>query len=150
MKKSILGCFIGLSIVLSLDSLSRVFIALYHDQSILMFSYSAYPGVFWAVFLTAIAGISTFLGAVFSFTYGKSRQILSLSLFIVLIILLRYAQIHLLYETETIFYPVAGLIVSLLAVILAWKLVRPSKEKDQDFNEAPVKQGYHPVNEDGA
>ncbi len=144
MKKSILGCFIGLSIVLSLDSLSRVFIALYHDQAILMFSYSAYPGALWAVLLTAMAGISTFLGGLFSFTYGKSNQVLSLSVFTVLIILLRYAQIHLLYETETIFYPITGMILSLLAIFFAWKLARPGKKKDEEFKQ------HHPVNETGA
>jgi hypothetical protein len=150
MKKSILGCFIGFCVVWSLDSFSRVLIAHYHDQSILMFSYSDYPGVLWAILLTLIAGISTFLGGLFSFTYGKSQQILSLSIFTGLIILFRYAQIHLLYETETIFYPVTGLILSLLAIYLAWKLVRPDAElkrgkmKDEEFKQ------HHPVDQSGA
>ncbi len=144
MKKSILGCFIGLSIVLSLDSISRVLVALYHDHTILMFSYSAYPGAIWAVLLTLMAGISTFLGGLFSFSYGKSKQVLSLSVFTVLIILLRYAQIHLLYETETIAYPIAGFILSLLAIFFSWKLVRPERKKDEEFKQ------HHPVDESGA
>lgn len=131
MKNSILGSLIGLSIVLSIDSVSRVLAALIFDQQILMFSYTGYPGMATPILLTLMAAISTFLGGLFAFTYGKSRQVVSLLLFLVLIIFLRYGQVHLLYTTEGIVYPIIGLILSILAIFLAWKLVRPSKNQEK-------------------
>ncbi len=143
MKKSILGGFIGLSIVLSLDSLMRVLIALYVDEQILMFSYTGYPGFLPVILITVMAGISSFLGCLFVLTYDKNHQIAGLILFILLLSGLRYGQIHLLYPTEGILYPILGFILSLIAIFLAWKVVRPSKsEKDAEkFN-----QQHHPVN----
>ena len=144
MKKGILGGLIGVSIVLSIDSLSRVFIALSLDTSILMFSYSEYDGFFWPILLTAIAMVSAFAGALFSFTYGKSHKYSSILSYLFCLILLRYGQIHLLFDTETIVYPVVALILSLVAVFLAWKLVFPKPEipKSNDENE----EKYHTAN----
>jgi TM2 domain-containing membrane protein YozV len=142
MKKSILGGLIGLSIVLSLDSLMRVLIALYVAEEILMFSYTGYPGLLSVILITLMAGLSSFLGGLFVLTYDKKHQIAGLILFILLLSGLRYGQIHLLYPTEGILYPIIGLILSLIAVFLAWKVVRPSKsEKDAEkFNRQ-----HHPV-----
>ncbi len=144
MKKGILGGLIGVSIVLSIDSLSRVFIALSVDSSILMFSYSEYEGFFWPVFLTFIAMVSSFTGGLFSFTYGKSHKYSSLTTYLLCLILLRYGQIHLLFETETIVYPIAALILSVVSVFLAWKLVFP-KAKKPEIKEN--EDDYHPVNQ---
>lgn len=145
MKKSILGGLIGLSIVLSLDSLMRVLIALYVDEQILMFSYTGYPGLLSVILITFMAGISSFLGGLFVLTYDKNHQIAGLILFILLLTGLRYGQIHLLYPTEGILYPIIGLILSLIAIFLAWKVVRPSKtEKDtENFT-----RNHHPVDSD--
>ncbi|TVQ00115.1 MAG: hypothetical protein EA359_16320 [Balneolaceae bacterium] len=142
MKKSILGGLIGLSIVLSLDSLVRVLIALYVDEQILMFSYTGYPGWLSVILITMMAGLSSFLGALFVLTYDKNHQVAGLILFGVLLTGFRYGQIHLLYPTEGIIYPIIGFILSLIAIFLAWKVVRPSKsEKDAGtFN-----QQHHPV-----
>src|SRR5690625_6392912 len=75
MKKSVLGAFIGLSVVLSIDSLARVIIAVLENEEILMFSYSGYPGIIWPIVLVAVAGLSTFLGALFTLSYGKLHKI---------------------------------------------------------------------------
>ncbi|TVR14396.1 MAG: hypothetical protein EA391_12785 [Balneolaceae bacterium] len=144
MKKGILGGLIGVSIVLSIDSLSRVFIALSLDTSILMFSYSEYDGFIWPILLTVIAMLSAFAGAVFSFTYGKSHKYSSILSYLLSLILLRYGQIHLLYETETIVYPIIALILSLIAVLLAWKLIFPKPKAPESKDETEEK--YHTAN----
>ncbi|MCC5943139.1 MAG: hypothetical protein JJU37_16455 [Balneolaceae bacterium] len=142
MKKGILGGLIGVSIVLSIDSLSRVFVALSLDSSILMFSYSEYEGFIWPILLTAVAMISAFAGGLFSFTYGKSHKYSSLTSYLLCLILLRYGQIHLLFDTETIVYPVTALILSLISVFLAWKLVFPKPKK---LESSENEDDYHPI-----
>lgn len=133
MKKSLIGSLIGVCIVVTIDLLSRVVIALYMKQDILMFSYSNYPGLLWPVLLTVIAGFSTLFGGMFALTYGRFKQVFTVILFTILIALLRYTQIHVLFETETILYPILSFILSLLAVFLAWKIIHKPKEKPEDF-----------------
>lgn len=153
MKKSFLGSFIGISIILSIDSISRVIISLYENEDILMFSYSLYSG-FWPILLVAIAAFSTFFGAMFALTYGRQKQVFSLVLFTILAGLFRFGQITLLDDTEGLLYPVVALILSLLSIFLAWKLIRPSKTKDDqgDDNEfkpsASQKHHHYPVDGD--
>lgn len=131
MKKSILGSFVGICILITLESLTRVIIALYMKEDILMFSYTNYPGIIWPVLITVVTGFSSFFGAMFSLTYGRKKQILTLSLFSLLLILLRYGQIHILFETESIFFPILTLILSLIAIFLAWNVVRrPDKNSE--------------------
>ncbi len=142
MKKGILGGLIGVSIVLSIDSLFRVFIALFLDTSILMFSYSEYEGLLWPVLLTIVAMISAFSGGLFSFTYGKLHKYSSLISYLVCLMLLRYGQIHLLFETETIIYPIVALILSLVAVFFAWKLAFP-KRPEFEGKEIEEDKSYH-------
>src|SRR5690625_1264105 len=95
MKRKVLGAFIGLSVVLSIDSLARVIIAVLENEEILMFSYSGYPGIIWPIVLVAVAGLSTFLGALFTLSYGKLHKITGLFIFIILLTLLRYSQTYL-------------------------------------------------------
>ncbi|MCG2589065.1 hypothetical protein [Rhodohalobacter sulfatireducens] len=151
MKKSLLGSLIGISIILSLESLSRVIISLYENEDILMFSYSLYSG-FWPMLLVVIAAFSTFFGAMFALTYGREKQVFSLILFVIFAGLYRYGQITLLDDTEGLLYPVVVLVLSLLSIFLAWKLVRPSKaKKDQDSSgtpPTPQKHHHHPVDGD--
>lgn len=131
MKKSLLGSFVGICIIITLESLTRVIIALYMKEDILMFSYTNYPGLLWPVLITVISGFSSFFGAMFAFTYGRKKQILTLSLFSFLLLFLRYGQIHILYETESIFFPILTLILSLIAIFLAWKIIRrPDKNSE--------------------
>lgn len=127
-------------------------IALYMKQDILMFSYSNYPGLLWPILLTFIAGFSSFFGAMFSLTYGRKKQIVTLITFSILLLLFRYAQIHILYDTESIFYPVLSLILSLIALFLAWKVIRRpdksselyQKESDEDDFEPTSGHEEHP------
>lgn len=153
MKRSLLGSFIGISIILSIDSISRVIISLYEKEDILMFSYSLYSG-FWPILLVAIAAFSTFFGAMFALTYGRQKQIFSLILFIILAGLFRYGQIVLLDDTEGLLYPVVALVVSLVSIFLAWRLVRTTKAKEDqggndDFTPSTTQKHHHyPVDGD--
>lgn len=148
MKKSVLGSLIGVSIILSIDSLSRVIISLYENEDILMFSYSLYMG-FWPILLVGIAAFSTFFGAMFAFTYGREKQVFSLILFTIFAGLYRYGQIVLLDDTEGLLFPVIALVVSLLSIFVAWKLVRPSKTKmESDESEFSTQKHHHPVDDD--
>lgn len=144
MKKSILGSFIGISIVLSIESFARVVAALTFDMDIPMFSYTAFPGIITPILLTVTAAVSSFLGALFLLTYGKKSEIISLVLFVLLLILLRFGQIHLLYGTESIVYPVIALVLSLISVFIAWKVLHPKKGEEE--NEFETKQ-HHPVSD---
>ena len=136
MKKSLSGSLIGICIVVTIDLLSRVVIALYMKEDILMFSYSNYPGLLWPILLTGIAGFSTLFGGMFALTYGRDKQVFTVILFTILIILLRYSQIHILFETETILYPILTFTLSLIAVFLAWKFIHKPKENPDsgEFN----------------
>lgn len=154
MKRSLLGSFIGISIILSIDSISRVIISLYNTQDIFMFSYTEYTG-FWPILLVAIAAFSTFFGAMFALTYGRQKQIFSLILFILLTGLFRYSQLLLLDDTEGLLYPVIALVLSIFSVLLAWRLVRSPKAKnsdesnDEDFTQPePRKHHHYPVDGD--
>ena len=136
MKKSILGSFIGLSIVISIDAFARVIFALFFDVEIPMISYTAFPGIITPALLTAIAAVSALLGALFSLTYGKKNKIVSLFLYTLLLMLIRYGQIHLLYGTETIVYPILALVLSLIAIFFAWKILQPKKaENSEEFSQ---------------
>ncbi|MDZ7718934.1 MAG: hypothetical protein U5K72_08970 [Balneolaceae bacterium] len=150
MKKSLLGSLIGISIIFSIDSLSRVIISLYENEDILMFSYSLYSG-FWPVLLVAIAAFSTFFGAMFALSYGREKRVFSLIIFILFAGLYRYGQIVILDDTEGLLFPVIALVLSLISIFLAWKLIGRSKSKDnQDKSEPPIspQKHHHPAGDD--
>lgn len=155
MKKSLLGSLLGISIILSIDSLSRVIISLYNNQDILMFSYSEYTG-FWPVALTGISAFSSFFGAMFALTYGRAQQTLTLVLFIFLAGLYRYGQILMLKDTEGLLLPVTALVLTLVSILVAWRLVRPKKTKterpagENEHLTTPTSQKHHhPSQSDG-
>lgn len=146
MKKSILGGFIGLSIVISIETIARITLSLYMDYDFQAISYSEFPGILWPVLLVAIAGFSSLLGGIFALSYGKEHRASALLTFLFLLSSLRYAQVHLLFETDP-FYSISALIVSLFVLILAWKLTTPKQLKEKlndDFNQThhhPEKHG---------
>lgn len=133
MKKSLIGSLIGIGIVVIIDLLSRVVIALYMKEDVLMFSYSNYPGLLWPALLTVIGGFSSLFGGMFALTYGRTNQVFTVTLFTTLILLLRYSQIHVLYETETLLFPLITFTLSLIAVFLAWKIIHKPLEKGSEF-----------------
>jgi len=151
MKNGLLAGLIGVSIVLSVDSITRVILSTYLGQEILMFSYNGYPGLVWPFLLAFVAGVSSLLGATFSLTYGKSHRIIALISFLIFLGILRYGQIHLLYETEGLFYPITALIFSLIALFAAWKITKPKitlqKESFTD-EESPKPKHHQPGNPD--
>jgi len=151
MKNGLLAGLIGVSIVLSTDSLSRILLSTYLDQEILMFSYTGYPAPVWPFVLAFLAGVSSFLGGIFSLSYGKQHRVFSLISFLIFLGILRYVQIHLLYETE-LFYPVTALIFSLIALFAAWKVTSPkSTPASGDFTEEePSKPKHHQPGNPGA
>jgi hypothetical protein len=156
MKNGLLAGLIGVSIVLSIDSITRVLLSTYLGEEILMFSYYDKFGLVWPFFLTFVAGISSFLGSTFSLTYGKHHRVLALIFFLVFLVLLRYGQIHLLYvtegsENEGLFYPVTALVFSLIAILPAWKLTSgSSKQVNEDVmeNELPKPKHHQPGSPD--
>lgn len=145
MKNGILAGLIGVSIILSVDSLSRVILSTYLGQEILMFSYAEYPGLIWPFLLIIMAGVSSFLGGIFSLTYGKRHRVLALISLLIFLGILRYVQIHLLYETEGLFYPITALIFSLIALFVAWKVTsdKSSPKSDEYEKSTPPKQKHH-------
>ncbi len=137
--------------MLSIDSITRVLLSTYLGEEILMFSYYDKFGLVWPFFLAFVAGISSFLGSTFSLTYGKHHRVLALIFFLVFLGLLRYGQIHLLYETEGLFYPVTALVFSLIAILPAWKLTSgSSKQVNEDVmeNEPPKPKHHQPGSPD--
>lgn len=124
MKKSVLGSFVGLAIIVAIDSFSRVVVALYMQYDILMVAYTSYPGIFWPLVLTVIAGFSAFFGAMFSLTYGRTHRVVTVSIFVFLVMGLRYGQLHLLMGQESLFYPITALVLSLGGTLLAWHLTK--------------------------
>lgn len=156
MKKSLLGSLVGVSIILSIDSLSRVIISLYNTQDILMFSYTEYTG-FWPVLLVIISAFSSFFGAMFALTYGRTKQILTFITFTVLAGLYRYGQLYLLKDTEGLLFPVIALVLTLLTILFAWKLVRKTKNdtkplsenSEEEFTTIPPSHKHHHPTENG-
>jgi hypothetical protein len=144
MKNALLAGLIGVSIVLSIDSLTRVLLSTYLGEEILMFSYYDKFGLVWPFMLAFIAGVSSFLGSTFSLTYGKNHRVMALLSFLIFLGLLRYVQIHLLFETEGLFYPVTALIFSLIAVLAAWKVTSPKTTLTADsFTEEEAAKPKH-------
>lgn len=145
MKKGLLAGLIGVSIVISIDSLTRVILSTYLGEEILMFSYYDKFGLIWPFFLAFTAGISSFLGSSFTLSYSKSHRITALISFLIFLGILRYGQIHLLYETEGLFYPVTALVFSLIALIAAWKVTSPkSKVNSESYTEEEkIKPKHH-------
>src|SRR6056297_985094 len=144
MKNGLLAGLIGVSIVLSVDSITRVILSTYLGQEILMFSYNGYPGLVWPFLLAFIAGVSSFLGGTFSLTYGKNHRVFALISFLVFLGVLRYGQIHLLYETEGLFYPITALVFSLIALLAAWKVTSTKTTSvSEPFNEDETSKPKH-------
>lgn len=134
MKKSLLGSFVGLAIIMAIDTFARVIIALYMQYDILMIAYTSYPGILWPLVLTLVAGFSAFFGGMFSLTYGRTHRVLTITVFLVLVSALRYGQLHLLIGQESLFYPITALVLSMGGILLAWQLTK---------NQRPVEAKHH-------
>jgi hypothetical protein len=143
MKKAFIGSLIGIAIVMALDSFARVIISIYQGEDIMMFSYSQYPGMIWPVILTIISGFTAFFGGMFSLTYGRSKRMVNLSGFLVLLILLRYGQVYMLTGIESLFYPIAALVLSLIGLMLAWQLTGKTAKQSSVSQESDHKRDYH-------
>lgn len=121
MKNALLGSLIGVAIVFALDMFVRILISLYTDQAMIIFGFQDYPGFMWALLIVLLTFVSTTLGGMFTLSYGKEHLKWSLVIFTTFILLLRYGQVHVLINTETLVYPILALIVSLLGIAAAWK-----------------------------
>ncbi len=145
MKKSFIGSFVGIAIVVALDSFARVIISIYMGEDIMMFSYTQYPGLLWPVLLTLIGGFTAFFGSMFSLTYGRSHRVVTLTSYLILVILLRYGQIYLLTGKESLFYPITALVLSLGGLLIAWQLTGKTKAQSAFGNDDEFEQshGHH-------
>lgn len=133
MKNALLGSLIGVTIVFALDIFIRIAISLYTDQTVIIFGFEEYPGFIWAVLIVLFTSVSTALGGLFALSYGKSYLRWSIVIFTMFILFLRYGQIHILINTETLAYPILALIMSLLGIAAAWTVLtrrRTHKEKE--------------------
>lgn len=149
MKQALIGSFAGIAILFALDSFVRVIVAVYSGTDILMFSYSEYGGLMWPVMLTIFAGLTSFLGAMFALTYGRSHKGLTASIYVLMLIAVRYGQIHLLLPTESLFYPITALILSLGGAFFAWQLLK-DKPVSATANAPETKTHYHTPEPDGS
>ena len=131
MKKSIVGSLIGICIIIAVDSFIRVIVSVYSGTEILMISYSSYPGIMWPVALTIFAGFSTFIGGMFALTFGRAKPKMTALTFTVLLIIIRYSQVHLLIDQEMLLYPIIAMVLSIGAIILAWNLTGGKKHKEK-------------------
>ncbi len=139
MKDLFLGSLIGILITFALDTFLRLFISLTVGIEVSVLGYAEYPG-FWKILLSFLTLITTFFGAYFALTYIKRKHVVAIIIFGVLLIILRYAQIHYSIGIESLFFPIAALVFSLIGAGLAWKwLHRKGK-----FNKAHKPQYHQP------
>lgn len=141
MKDIFLGSLIGILIVFALDTFIRLFIAATLGMEVSVMGYAEYPGL-WKIFLSILTLMTTFFGAYFALTYTKRKHVMVIIIFGTLLVALRYGQIHAGIGHESLFFPIAALVFSLLGTGLAWKwLHRKGK-----INKANKPQ-YHQPNE---
>lgn len=140
MKNALLGSLVGIAVVIALDSLIRILVAVYSGIPIPMLSYEEFDFM-WTLVITIFTGFTTFLGGMFSFNFGRTHKVMTVIYFSLLVILVRYGQIHLLYPQESLFYPVTALVLSLAGVFLAWQLSnkggKPEKEPKEQYHHYP-------------
>jgi len=149
MKRGIIGSLIGIAIVIAADLILRVILALTLEAELSFFSYANYPGFFWGFIISIFALVSSFLGGAFTVNYADSKKLLSLITFGILLMILRYGQIHVVMERE-LMLPILTLIFSLIAVALVWKFfirkkqmstgkdeVHPNKNKNKHHYPTP-------------
>ncbi|REL37636.1 hypothetical protein DYD21_07580 [Rhodohalobacter sp. SW132] len=136
MKKSIIGSFIGLAIVVAADTLIRVIISLTTHHPLSLFHYEIYDGFIWAIVICASTFATSFAGGAFTVTYADKNKLVGLISFGILLTLIRYGQIHYVMETELLF-PMVSLFLSLVALFLVWKFYLRKKGKPSHQQEPP-------------
>ncbi len=141
MKQIFLGSLIGILIVFALDTFLRLFISLTAGTELSVMGYGAYP-FFWKIVLSLLTLVTTFLGAYFSLTYVKRKHAFVITSFGLLIVAIRYSQIHFSIGIESLIYPISALIFSLLGTWLAWKWLHRKGKIDKE-----VKRHHHQTEE---
>ena len=127
MKNIVLGSLIGIAIVFAFDTLIRIIISVGIETDIRVIEYEAYPGMFWKLIVASSALITTFAGSFYALKHAEDHQLTVVLLFGALIVALRYGQIHYVMGTESLFYPIAALVFSLIGIVGAWKLTHRKK-----------------------
>ncbi|MEX2457191.1 MAG: hypothetical protein WD381_07735 [Balneolaceae bacterium] len=141
MKDIFLGSLIGILIVFALDTCIRLLIAYTLGMDVSVMGYASYEGL-WKILLSFLTLITTFLGAYFALTYIKRKHVVMILVFGVLLIALRYGQIHSSIGMESLFFPIAALVFSLLGAGLAWKWIHRKGKLNKEH-----KPQYHQANE---
>lgn len=126
MKKSIIGSLIGVAIVVAADTIIRVIVSTSLNIPVDLFLYETY-GITWSLLLCALTLVTSFLGGIFSVTYADVKKRLALIMYGVLLMAVRYGQIHYAMELELLL-PIVALVFSLLAVVLVWRFFLSKKK----------------------
>ena len=141
MKNLLLSGLIGIAIVVALDAIFRISISVFAGIEIDIIYYRPYGAVLWKLLIVMFSAISAFAGGMFAVSYHSDQKKTAIIFFSVLLVLLKYIQVHFMIGLETLVYPVAALVFALLGVVLVWRL-RVSQKESQV--EEPPKKHHQP------
>ena len=141
MKNLLLSGLIGIAIVVALDAIFRISVSVFAGIEIDIIYYSSYPGIFLKLLIALFSVVSAFAGGMFAISYYSDKKKTALIFFAILLILLKYVQVHFLIGVETLIYPISALIFALLGVVLVWRL-KISKQEEQTYE--PPKKHHQP------
>mgnify|MGYP005845221203 CR=1 FL=1 len=136
MKKAIYGIIGGLSTVIALEAFIRLVISIYLKLDIIFLGYSAYPGMFWPIFLVLITAFTSFFGGMLAGTVGRNHLYVVLSIYVLILFIIRVAQLQYIINTEagfnSSFYASVALIVSILGAVGSWLLLKRNRTGSQE------------------
>lgn len=142
MKNLILSGLIGIAIVVALDAIFRISISVFAGIEIDIIYYRPYGAVLWKLLIVMFSAVSAFAGGMFAVSYHGEKKKTAIIFFSVLLVLLKYIQVHFMISVETLAYPVAALVFALLGVVLVWRM-RVSHKEEQIIEE-PSKKHHQP------
>lgn len=147
MKSNIIGSLTGLTVVIAADLLIRVILSLTLKTELLLFQYKAYPQLYWGVLVCLLTFVTSFIGGAVAVRNSETKKTASLVLFGVLLMALRYGQIHYIMDVELLL-PIVALVLSLGATILVWKFFL--KNRKETIEEEPPAKTHHRPNTNDA
>lgn len=142
MKNLLLSGFIGIAIVVALETLFRVLISVLSGHDITIVHFQPYDGLHWKLLIAVFSFVSAFAGGVFSVSYHKQQRRLAFILFAVLLILVKYGQVHLMIDLESLVFPIISLVFALIGLLIVWKF-RVQKSGDLDYEETTNSKRHH-------
>lgn len=143
MKNFLLSGFIGIAIVVALETLFRVLLSVLSGHDITIVHFDPYHGLHWKLLIAIFSLVSAFAGGLFAVSYHKQQKRMAFAGFAVLLLLVKYGQVHLLIGLETLVFPITSLVFALIGLVLVWKF-RVQKPDD----EKPDAKRHHQPTED--